>query len=354
MIFGTIFIFGISCSSKNTNKEKEKNVQQILPEMPTQVSTIKLKEKPFRQELVSNGIISARRLADLHFQSTDIISKIYVRNGEYVKKGQAIASIDDFALKNKMQQAKNDFESSKLELQSQLIGQGYSAKDTNNIPEKIMNLIRIKSGYNRAKNQYELSLHQLKNATLYAPFSGLVANLNSKVNTTPNNSTAFCNIIATDDMEVVFNILENEMNMLKIGSKVRIYPYSINNLSLDGRITEINPWVNKEGMVQVKASINYDKRIAEGMKVQVSIFTSSEKQLVVPKTAVVLRTAKQVIFVLQDGKAAWHYVTTTSENAKEYAITSKTLKEGDEIIVSGNINLAHESPVVVINNPTKE
>lgn len=93
--------------------------------------------------------------------------------------------------------------------------------------------------------------------------------------------------------------------------------------------------------------------MVEGMNVRVSIFRSLGNQWVVPKTAVVLRTGKEVVFTLVDGKAVWNYVQTGLENASEYIITSETLKEGDLIITDGNINLAHESSVVVIENSSK-
>jgi len=89
------------------------------------------------------------------------------------------------------------------------------------------------------------------------------------------------------------------------------------------------------------------------MNVRVSIFRSLGKQWVVPKSAVVLRTGKEVVFTLEDGKAIWNYVQTGLENANSYTITSETLKEGDEVIISGNINLAHESSVVTIENSSK-
>jgi len=60
-----------------------------------------------------------------------------------------------------------------------------------------------------------------------------------------------------------------------------------------------------------------------------------------------------VVFTLEDGKAIWNYVQTGLENANSYTITSETLKEGDEVIISGNINLAHESSVVTIENSSK-
>lgn len=80
------------------------------------------------------------------------------------------------------------------------------------------------------------------------------------------------------------------------------------------------------------------------MNVRVSIQRSLGKQLVIPKEALVLRSGKQVVFTLVDGKAHWNYVATGLENTGFYTIV-EGLKEGDVVITGGNINLAHESPV---------
>ena len=122
------------------------------------------------------------------------------------------------------------------------------------------------------------------------------------------------------------------------------------DIEIKGRVSEINPWVNENGMVQIKATVSYHPQLVEGMNVRVSAFRSVGKQWVVPKTAVVLRTGKQVVFTVVDGKAVWNYVQTGLENATEYTVTGETLKEGDPVIVTGNINLAHESPVKVIQD----
>ena len=44
----------------------------------------------------------------------------------------------------------------------------------------------------------------------------------------------------------------------------------------------------------------------------------------------------------------WNYVTTGLENLTEYTVTGEGLAEGAEVITTGNVNLAHEAPVVVI------
>ena len=90
------------------------------------------------------------------------------------------------------------------------------------------------------------------------------------------------------------------------------------------------------------------------MNVKVSVRRSLGEQLVIPKTAVVLRSGKQVVFTLKEGKAMWNYVNTGLENATECVVSDRSQKgiedgllEGDTVIVTGNLNLAHEAVVDV-------
>jgi hypothetical protein len=83
------------------------------------------------------------------------------------------------------------------------------------------------------------------------------------------------------------------------------------------------------------------------MNVNVRVQKTLPNQLVIPKKALVLRTNRQVVFTLRDGKAMWNYVKTGLENSTGFIIT-EGLNEGDVVICDGNINLAHEAPVTVV------
>ncbi|WP_019541194.1 efflux RND transporter periplasmic adaptor subunit [Proteiniphilum acetatigenes] len=349
-----IFILILSISlfaacKADKDKNTENNVQQLLPDRPAEVTAMTLTAVDFEHELVSNGKISAQNVAELKFQTAEVISTIYVRNGARVEKGQRIAMLDTYSLANAMNQAKDALDRSKLEYQDVLIGQGYRLDNPQAVPKEVEELARVKSGYNTAQTQYDMAVYNLEQATLTAPISGVIANLFAKPNTLSSPSDIFCNIIDTRSLEATFTVLENELGMIRTGDKIKVTPFSMPGVEIEGRVSEINPWVDKNGMVQVKASVGYHERMVEGMNVRVSIFRSLGKQWVVPKSAVVLRTGRQVVFTLQDGKAIWNYVQTGLENASSYTITGETLKEDDRIITSGNINLAHESPVTVID-----
>jgi len=56
-----------------------------------------------------------------------------------------------------------------------------------------------------------------------------------------------------------------------------------------------------------------------------------------------------VVFTLKDNKAKWNYVQTVLENSENYTIVEDEVHEGDVVIVTGNVNLAHEAPVIIKN-----
>ena len=337
-------LFLLSCSPKK-DKTDEGNVQTVLPDEVTEVRAMCLEPTDFYHELIANGTVSARNKADLRFQLSENIAEIYAKNGDRVTKGQKIAMLDRFKLQNALSQAKDNLERSKLDLQDVLIGQGYSLSDTTRIPAEVMQLAKVKSNYDQSFNQYALAEYNLKNATLYAPFDGVVANLFSKVYNLPDGSQPFCTIIDNLHPEAGFKVLESELPYLRVGDKVRVSPFSANDYFCDGQISEINPSVDGNGMVMVKAGLNNPKnQLYDGMNVKVYMQRSLGRQLVIPKEALVLRTNRQVVFTLRNEHAQWVYVRTGLENSGNYVVT-EGLNPGDSVIYEGNINLADQTPV---------
>ena len=75
---------------------------------------------------------------------------------------------------------------------------------------------------------------------------------------------------------------------------------------------------------------------------------------VVPKEAVVERDGYNVVFVYnsETHRAVWTYVDILYSNLTSFAITgcerkNTTVKEGDIVITSGNLNLADDTEVKV-------
>jgi len=343
-----LFLLLTACSDIKKEADVEEGVETVLPSEENNVTIQVLQKQMFEHELVTNGKVTARQQADLRFQSDGIVAHIYVKNGDYVRKGQKIAELDKFRLTNQTAQAADALEQAKLELKDVLIGQGYSADNHSEVPAEIMKLARVKSGYDQRVAQYELAKHEEEHATLIAPIDGMVANLFAKEHNTPDSSTPFCTIIGTGQMEVDFTVLESELPLIKKGNKVIVTPYMDASIKCEGQITEINPLVDTRGMVSVKSSV-HSPRLFSGMNVRIHIRRTLDEQVVIPRSAVVLRSGKQVVFTLKNGRAYWNYVKTGWENSQSYSLEEMAdMQLGDTIIVSGNVNLAHEAPVAVV------
>jgi len=347
IIFVVVIIMSCTSNKEDQTDDESENKQEVI-DKSTPVKVMRLTLSDFSHDLIANGTVSSQRLAELKFRSSENIVRIYVKNGDHVSKGQKIAELDRFSLQNSFLQAKDNLERAKLELQDVLIGQGYNLKDSLKIPAEVMKIARVKSSYDQSLNSYNLAEYNLKNAVLYAPFDGVVANLFSKEHNQPGSTDAFCTIIDNNHPEVEFKILENEVALVSKGDKVKVSPYSLTDYRVEGHITEVNPLVDKNGLVYVKAVLSPSDRFIDGMNVRVLIQRRVSNQLVIPKDALVLRTNKKVVFTLKNGKAYWNYVTTGFENSTGYVVT-EGLQPGDSVIYEGSINLAHESPVTVMN-----
>lgn len=337
-----------SCSGSKSEAGDEDGVETVLPSEQPEVTVTELRKQTFHHEIVSNGKATAGRYADVSFRSaTNRIEHIYVKNGDHVAAGQKLAELNTFTLQNSLTQAESGMSQAYLELQDVLIGQGYNPDKMDEVPADVLKLARVKSGYETSTEQVALARFELENATLTAPISGVVANLFTKEMNLPETGTPFCRIVDNSGMDVEFSILESELALVKRGDEVKVKPYALPDKEYSGRVTEINPIVDSNGMVTLKAEVNGDRDLFDGMNVRVSLLRDVPDQFVVPKSAVVLRSNRQVMFTLKDGEAQWNYVTTGLENATEYTVTGETLEEGMEVITSGNLNLAHETKVTV-------
>ena len=132
--------------------------------------------------------------------------------------------------------------------------------------------------------------------------------------------------------------------------EVELTPYANNQVTLHGKVTEVNPKIDENGMVKIKAMTDNPERIlVDGMNVNIILKRPIEHKLIVPKSAVLPRQGKKVVFIHENGKAIWRYVTTGVENSEEISIESG-LKAGEEVIYENNLGLSHESEVVVNND----
>lgn len=354
-IFWFALVFGssisLSCNEKRPYNE-EKVIKQKFEPIRNEVIIKMLKKQPFKEELLANGKLVALQKNVLKFEVGGALENLNVKNGDYVRKGQTLASLQAFKYQQQLDKAEMALKKGELEFRDMLVGRDYELDNRASIPDNIYEMAAIRSGYQEAEHLLKDARFELNSTILLAPFSGKVAGIRYKTHEQINAGTEFMTLIDDTVFEVEFYLIESEINKIKVNEAVEVLAFS-SDQGYQGKISSINPLVEKNGTVLVKAKLKNDGELIEGMNVKVRIQIEVSDQLVVPKSAVILRQNQEVLFKYQMGRTYWTYVNTINENSTNYAIvpdpekSSATLVEGDTIIISGNLNLAHDTEVVI-------
>lgn len=342
----------ISCKQEQPKTNEDLiDKKQYLPEK-NEVDIIVLKQETFKKEIVSNGKLVALQKNQLKFDVSENLERLLVKNGDYVKKGQTLAILKDFTYQQAYTKAKISLKKAELEFHDKLVGRGYETFNKDAIPNEEYEMLSIRSGYKDALHELKNATFNLKGTKLVAPFSGKIAAVKSKMYDEINAGTEVMTLINDEVFEVEFYLIESEVSEIKVNGKVQIKPFALNK-TYQGIITTINPQVEKDGTILVKAKVENDGQLLEGMNVKVFIQKDILNQFVVPKASVVLRQNQEVLFTVKSGKTYWTYVQTTNENSRQYTViphpdkSSATLNIGDSIVVSNNLNLAHDTEVTI-------
>lgn len=358
LVLLSVLIF-FACKNEQAKHEDDFIEKKQYISEKNEVDVMTLRQETFKKEVISNGKLVALQKNELKFDVSENVERIMVKNGDYVKKGQTLAILKAFTYQQAYAKAKLGLKKAELEFQDKLIGRGYDTFNKDSIPSDEYEMLSIRSGYKDALHELQNTEFNLKSTRLIAPFNGKIANVKSKQFEYINAGNEVMTIIDDAIFEVEFYLIESEVAEIKINGFIQLEPFAIKK-NYKGRITTINPQVEKDGTILIKAKVNNDGQLLEGMNVKVFMQKNIPDQFVVPKSAVILRQNQEVLFTVKSGKTYWTYVQITNENSKQYAVIphpdkgNVSLKVGDSVVISGNLNLAHDTEVVIKSLKTND
>lgn len=355
-IIGVLVIAVLVCSCKNIkDKEDAKDNTEMARgsyKADKNIVTIEpLALKTFNKQLICNGKLEAQNKVTVQFEAQGKIDKINVRDGQKIQKGQILASLDKEQPSRQLEQARLAFDKAEMNLADRLLDYGYSLSDTAIIPADQKRVIYINTGFIDAKMALDNAERTFRLCDLKAPFSGKVASVKGRQY---EQCGQFCTLIDDSRYLVRFSVLETEYGFVRVGQEVLVSPFINSDVVLKGSILSINPTVDQNGQISVTAQVPGTDEMMDGMNVRITIQNSIPNQMVVPKSAVVIRDNLEVLFRIdpETGHSLWTYVNVVMSNAMEHVVEpnkdrNADLNIGDLIITSGNLNLGDDAEVVI-------
>jgi HlyD family secretion protein len=157
-----------------------------------------------------------------------------------------------------------------------------------------------------AVTQAEQSLMQaelnLENATLMAPFGGIVAQINVVPGSAANSATPALKLINRNPLHVDLKLSENDVAQVQLDQAVKLNIQSLGDWQTDGKVSYIAPAADdSNGVVTYAVRVSFpdnDPKVKVGMTADLSIVTAQrENVLLVPNTALLPKGAGRVVQV---------------------------------------------------------
>jgi membrane fusion protein, multidrug efflux system len=308
-------------------KKPKTEVQTPTKQDEAEIVAVKLnnvQKKNIVHEIVGTGMLMSKAEARLAFKTGGVISKIYIKEGDNVKAGQLLATLDLTEINSQVAQAELAVQKSERDLQR---AKNLYA-DTVATLETVQNAT---TGADFAKKTLEIARFNKKFSEIRAPRSGklLKKMMNEGELVGPGMPVFFINeaTASTNDWVVRVGVSDRDWAALRTGNTAKINFDAYPNETFDGRISKLADMIDPQsGTYDVEIAVNTKgKRMATGLYGHVSLQPSASSLMtVIPIEALV------------EGNGTEGYVYTVKDDNSVQKLPVKIVYIGDkEIGVSG-------------------
>lgn len=267
------------------------------------------------------------------------ITAIHVRDGQHVKAGDLLATIDSRDAANACAAAEAALEQAR---------DGYArAKqvyDKGSLPE--IKWVEVQTRYNQARNAYDIAKHRLDDCNLYAPVSGTVERVLVENGTHAAPGVPVMSIVDVSSLYVRMSIPEVDVNQIGMGSKVLVDISALSDstgMSLPGVVVEREVTADA-----VAHSYNFRVRLQRmpkgllpGMVCSCRLPSAgAERGYELPGRAVQLANdGSRYVWTIKDGKAHRQPISV-ADLTRTGVLISSGLQDGDTVIADGMLKVS--------------
>ena len=334
-----------------------------------------------RTVLNASGYVTARRQATISSKITGKVTEVLVEEGMRVREGQVLARLDDTNVAASLQLARAQLESARTALAETQVRLTEAEQDLRRQSELIAKNVVARADYDHAEADalaYKARLgqqgrdvavaertvaiwqQQMDDTVLRAPFAGIVTTKDAQPGEmiSPVSAgggftrTGICTVVDMESLEIEIDVNEAYINRVEAGQPVVATLDAYPDWKIPCKVIAIIPTADRQKST-VKVRVGFDRldpRILPEMSVKVAFREAGEarpasvRTVLVPRSAVRQDGGRDVVMVVQDGRAERRAVVVSSATDEEAALSSG-VAAGERVVVGGPKDLSDGATV---------
>jgi len=328
-------------------KPKAPDTTEHFPEQ-TPVVVKPVKTASTHQLICVSGTLVADKTAPLSFLVPGRVVKVLVEEGDQVKKGDLLASIEAQDYQNRVDMSEAAMLRAKdaYERYEPLYREGA-------FTEK--NIVELKASLTETKAALNIARKALQDTRLYAPISGIVGSKSVEIGQMASVQTPAFTIVKTDLIYARVAIPESEIDQVSMNKEARVSVSALGNRNFSGKVSMIGAVADEQTRTYaVKIELeNPGYILRPGMIVQAEIITDRQVDTVTIPGVAIVRDADNLTYAFvvdKEGKAAHRTRVVPGDVFRDEISITKGLKPDDIVVVSGQNKLFDGTPVSIIKD----
>ncbi|KAA3625238.1 MAG: efflux RND transporter periplasmic adaptor subunit [Flavobacterium sp.] len=310
--------------------------QDTVKKLPL-VTTFKAQSKVFNHFLEIQGDVDTKLNIVLYPEYNGVLTRIYVKDGQQVVKGQLLASIDDGGLSQQLAQ---------MEVQANL------AKTTFERQERLWNqkigseiqYLQAKTNYEAQQNAVNQMKAQLAKTTIRAPFSGIVDDIITEQGTVVSaGQTPVIRLVNLNDMYISAEIPEVYIGNVSEGKDVEIF-FPVLGDTVSARVRQVGNYINPTNRTfKIEVNVpNKNKKIKPNLTAKLKINDYSNPEAILIPQSVLSENANgdQYVYVASNMNGnneavAKRTFVNTGKTQGDYVEILEGISNGDTVVQEG-------------------
>ncbi|MGB6153598.1 MAG: efflux RND transporter periplasmic adaptor subunit [Pricia sp.] len=297
------------------------------------VNTITAEFQKFDHFLELQGDVKTKQNVLIYPEMAGTLQRVYVQEGDQVRKGQTLAVIDDGGMSSQVAQLKTQAELAKTtyERRKRLWDQKIGSE---------IDFLSAKSNYEAAQNAVDQASSQLGKSTIRAPFSGVIDDVIKDQGTvvSPGPGSEVFRIVNLSDMYITVDVPETYLGDVAKGKEAVVY-FPVLGDSVTTKIRETGNFIkpsNRSFSVEIPVP-NKNGRIKPNLTAKVSLNDYTSEEAILIPSSIVSENAEgeQYVYVADAPNADNEAVALKS------IITTGKTQNGQIEVLTGIANGSH-------------
>ena len=321
------------------------------------VNTFTAKDTLFNHFLEIQGNVQTDENVIVYPEYSGVLTRVFVKEGQKVTKGQALAKIDDGGLSSQLAQLKTQEELSKttFERQKRLWDQKIGSE---------MQFLQAKANFESQQSAVAQMQSQLEKTTVRAPFSGFVDQIITDQGSvvSPGQNQLF-RVVSLENMYIEAEVPESYLGDVEKGSTVKMV-FPVLGETLNSKVRETSHYIsptNRTFRIEVGVP-NKDGRIKPNLTARLHINDYSSKGAILIPQSVISENAdgQQYVYVARKDSladpgsisdaVAYRSIIKTGKTQGDNVEVTEGIKPGDEIIKEGARSVKEGQEVQILKD----